>query len=144
MQWKGDAVMELAELIFLLLGTYFDIKEQELPVKFLLFFGCLAFLLRLCSPYYSLARGLLGGCAGCIFLVIGYLTKESIGYGDGIGLIILGIFEGWRGMIPLVIIAFLLSAIYGAWNVWGNGKSVKDEIPFYPFLLAAYIVVMFL
>lgn len=136
--------MELAELIFLLLGTYFDLKDRELPGNFLLIFGCLAVLLRLCSPYHSFTRGLIGGCVGCVFLVIAYLTHESMGYGDGIGMIILGIFEGWKGVIPLVIIAFLLSAIYGAWNIWGNGKTVKEEIPFYPFLLAAYIVVMVL
>ena len=31
--------MELAELIFLLLGTYFDLKDRELPSNFLLIFG---------------------------------------------------------------------------------------------------------
>ena len=136
--------MELAELIFLSVGTYYDMKNRELPRGFFLIFGALAMLLRLCLPYYSFVRGLAGGCVGVAFLVIGYFSKQAIGYGDGLGVIILGIFEGWKGMIAVVIVAFLLAAIYGSWEVFGLKKSYKEEFPFYPFLLAAYLVVLIL
>ena len=136
--------MELAEFIFLSVGTYYDMKSRELPRGFFVVFGALAILLRLCLPYYSFVRGLIGGCVGVTFLIVGYLSKQAIGYGDGLGLIILGIFEGWKGMVTVVIVAFLLAAIYGSWGIFGLKKSYKEVLPFYPFLLAAYLVVLVL
>lgn len=136
--------MELVEFLFLGVGTYYDIKNQELPIPFLLVFGILAILLNLIFPYQTIQNVLTGAGIGGVFLFTSWMTKEAIGYGDGIGLVILGIFEGWQGLLPIVFGAFLLSGVYGVWRLIGYKEMRTETMPFYPFLLIAFIGVMIL
>ena len=136
--------MKVLEFLFLAIGTFFDIRERELPILFFAIFGSLAVIGSYFSKDRNVENVFMGICVGSLFLIIGWLTKEAIGYGDGVGLIILGIFEGWPGMIPVVVGAFLLLGIYGIWRLLGCGDSRFDEMPFYPFLLISFIEVMIL
>lgn len=136
--------MEFIELLFLGIGTYFDVRNQKLPMGFFLFFGFIACVRNILLPYQSLRDVLGGACIGGLFLFTGWITKEAIGYGDGLGLVILGILEGWQGMIPIVLAAFVLSGVYGMWCLIGLRESPRTEMPFYPFLLIAFMGVLLL
>ena len=86
MDWKLYFVQGI-ELIFLGIRTYYDVKNQELSLRFLLLFLLLSIFSNLILSYQSLSDFLIGGCIGCEFLGVGWLRKEEIGYGDGIGLV---------------------------------------------------------
>lgn len=141
MEWH-QYFLQGTEFLFLGLGTYFDIKDQEIPLTFLLVFGGLGIIYNVVWKYQTLQNVLIGICIGGLFLFVGWLTQEAIGYGDGLGLVILGLFEGWQGMIPIVFGAFLLSGVYGIWRLIGLQKSRNDVMPFFPFLLIARMGVM--
>lgn len=136
--------MDWVEFVFLGIGTYFDIKDRELPVKYLLFFGIVGIGMNIVWKYQSFQEALIGGSVGGVFLAIGWITKEAIGYGDGWGLVILGILKGWQELIPVVFEAFLLSGIYSLWRLIGLKTSRYETMPFYPFLLAASVGVSLL
>ena len=138
MDWKLYFVQGI-ELIFLGIGTYYDVKNQQLSLRFLLLFLISSVFGNLTLGYQSRSDFLIGGCIGCVFLGVGWLTKEEIGYGDGIGLVILGILKGWRGLIPIMFMAFLLSGIYGVWKLIGLKESGDSTMPFFPFLLIASV-----
>lgn len=144
LQYEGGRIVKVLEFLFLIIGTFFDIREQELPLPFLLCFGILVAASSVFGGDCNIGKIFPGACAGGIFLIVGWLTKEAIGYGDGIGLMILGIFEGWPGMIPVVVGAFLLSGVYGIWRLLRCGGSPIDEMPFYPFLLISFMGVWIL
>lgn len=139
-----ESVIWILELLFLGIGSFFDMKERELPVLFLQVFAGLGILFNGLWKYQNLWEVVLGSLFGTAFLVIGVLTKEQIGYGDGIGLVILGILEGFKGMLPIVTGAFLLSGIYGLWSLLGVKKSGDTAIPFFPFLLLTFMGVTLL
>ena len=141
---EGGIELELIELVFLGIGTYFDMKNKELPTAYLFLFGVVTIAGILLFSFENIGRSLIGAGVGGTFLFVGWMTKEAIGYGDGIGLVILGLLEGWPGIIPIVVGAFLLSGVYGIWRLLGCGDSRFEEIPFYPFLLIAFIGVMVL
>lgn len=143
MDWTVYCVQGF-ELLFFGIGSYFDIKDRELPMLFLTFFGMLAVVCNILWKYQSLESVIMGSVIGGSFLVIGWVSKEAVGYGDGIGLLILGIFEGFHGMVPVMAGAFIFSGIYGLWNLLGLKKSGSDTMPFFPFLLLAFIGVMLL
>lgn len=132
------------ELMFLGTGAYLDIKNRELPPEYFLAFGALGIICNMVWKYQSLKNIFIGVCIGGIFLFVGWITEEAIGYGDGLGLMILGLFEGWEGMIPMVFGAFLLGSVFGLWRIIGFRESGSDTIPFYPFLLLALIGVILL
>lgn len=143
MDWERYFIQGM-ELLFFGIGSCFDIKSRELPLEFLGAFGLSGVICNVLWKYQSLENMIIGCLLGGTFLFVGWVTKEAIGYGDGIGLVILGIFEGWQGMIPIVFGAFLLSGIYGLWKIIGLKESGSDTMPFFPFLFLALIGVILL
>lgn len=143
MDWNVYFIQGL-ELLFLGIGSYFDLKEQRLPLWFLLSFGLGGLLFNLLFPYQSLKEFLIGMIVGSMFLLAGWVSRESIGYGDGIGLMVLGGMEGIQRMIPVIFGAFLLSAVFGMWKLVGRRESRESTMPFFPFLLIAWMGVLIL
>ena len=129
--------MKVLEFLFLVIGTFFDIRERELPVLFFVCFGILAIVSCFFSESQSVENVLQGVCAGSLFVLIGWITKEAIGYGDGLGVLILGLMEGFSKTIQIVWLAFALSGIYGLWKLIVLRKEKTESIPFFPFLFLA-------
>lgn len=69
---------------------------------------------------------------GSVLLFIGFLSKEAIGYGDGMCVLALGLWTGGWFTLVVVCIGIMLAGIWGAACVI---KKKKEPIPFVPFLL---------
>lgn len=123
------------ELLFLIIGTYFDVRNETLPLPFLVIFTGAAILGNMLFPYQRLQEILIGSAVGGTFLFAGWISREAIGYGDGWVLIILGIMKGIHGLIPIVIGAFFLSGVYGLWKLIFLKEERNSTMPFLPFLL---------
>ena len=129
--------MEGIALLFLGVGAWIDLKHKALPVFFFGIFGVIAIVLNQVWNYQSMAQMLFGGAFGGVFLMIGRFTREAIGYGDGLGIVILGLFYGIFRVQNVVFGAFLLSGVYGMWKKYARKAPCVDTIPFFPFLFAA-------
>lgn len=138
MNWEQYFVQGI-ELLYLSLGSYLDLKKRLLPVKFLLFFCFLGIFCNLVFRYQHLGEMLVGILPGSLFLLVGKLTKEEIGYGDGMVIMTLGLYEGFRGILPVITGAFVLSGFYGVCSMIFWKKSGKDSFPFLPFLLVLFV-----
>lgn len=143
MEWKLYFVQGI-QLLFLGIGSYYDMKNQKIPLCFLIIFLGIGSLCNLFLCYQSFA-GILGGIVlGSLFLAFGWLTQEKIGYGDGIALIILGILGGSKTLLTVLFFAFFLSGIYGIWLLVRTKAKGTQEIPFLPFLFLGMMGVIFL
>lgn len=77
---------------------------------------------------------------GITFLWISRLTKEGVGYGDSLAILILGICLGlWRVLAVLAITFLILGIVAMGCLVWKK-MSRKKTLPFYPFLMCGYII----
>jgi len=95
---------------------------------------------------------LLGMCVGAgIFLIITliggiFFGKETMGFGDVKMMGALGLFLGWRSIIAVAIISFLIGAVYSVILLINakikKGKSI-EYIAFGPFISLASLIVMF-
>lgn len=121
-------------LLFLGVGSWFDIKSKELPVAFLQAFGIWGIVCNFMLRYQSFKEVLAGIGIGLLFLVIGKLTEEAIGYGDGYGIMILGVFLGWKMTAGIVCLALILSALYGVYRIILGKGSMKERMAFFPFM----------
>ena len=132
------------EFLFLTMGSWFDGKDQTLPLSFLGAFTAAAILENVVFPYQSFQEEILGAMAGGIFLFVGWISRQSIGYGDGWVLVILGIMKGISGLIPVVLGAFLFSGVYGLWKLFFLKEERNSTMPFLPFLWMASLGVKIL
>ena len=71
---------------------------------------------------------------GACLLFLGLCTKESIGYGDGLAAMAVGMWIGWKGCIIAMISGFLLSSICALALLICKKVRGKSRIPFLPFL----------
>jgi leader peptidase (prepilin peptidase)/N-methyltransferase len=66
-----------------------------------------------------------------------------MGFGDVKLMGALGLFFGWRTIIIISLIAFLLGAIIGVALMLAKRKKGDEYIPFGPFIVIATIIAMF-
>ena len=85
----------------------------------------------------ELAMGLV---PGAFVLVLAFVTRESIGAGDGLVLCMLGLFCGWRQCLAVFGMALVLSAVLAMVLVVCRRAGRKTELPFLPSLFGGYLL----
>jgi len=76
---------------------------------------------------------------GIIFLVISKVTKESMGYGDGIIVLVMGSYISIAKLVGSLILALILAAIWSIVLLVFFRKKKQEEFPFVPFVLLGYL-----
>lgn len=121
-------------LIFIVICAVIDIRKKEIPVIVLALFGG-------CALFYTMIWGertwveiLYSLMPGFFLLLLGLCTRESIGYGDGLAVMPVGMLIGWKGCIAAVVGGFLFSAVFSLILLVGRKAKGKSRIPFLPFL----------
>ena len=135
--------MEVHILAGMLLSIqcYWDIKKQEIPTNISVVGAILGFLLSVHTrrDFLDVCMALLPGVSLCVF---GYLSRESIGYGDGILICVLGMFYTWKMVVLICFLSLVFSAAMALVLFVVFGKSGKERIPFVPFLLLGWFIHM--
>lgn len=123
---------------FLISLSVEDIRLRKVSNQLLLMAGVLAAGYRLLGDKLSLAQ-LLGGIGiGILFFVIGYVTREAVGYGDCWLIGILGVFLGVTQLIEVLCIAWGMALLVSVVLLCKKRFSRKTAIPFVPFVAVAY------
>ncbi len=133
-------VQEIGLCLFLSYFTYEDIKTRRLSGKGIFLFVIVGVMVSVLFPVYRIGQILLGMGIGGGLLIVSLLSKGGIGAGDGMVVLISGIYLGVRENCFLLLLALLVSSLYS--GVLWIGKKVdrKQKIPFIPFLLVGYIM----
>ncbi|MDE6893105.1 MAG: prepilin peptidase [Lachnospiraceae bacterium] len=130
----------LAGLLLLGITAAEDIREKKISVRVVCVFACGAVLYHMLSGNNSFGEMAFGLFPGCLLLMLSALTGESIGYGDGILVLTLGLWTGGWFAFAVTVIGIMLSGIYGTFCLL---KRKNDPIPFVPFLLLGMEVLLF-
>lgn len=130
-----------------------DFKHYIIPDKLNLFIavlGILYIIYLFVSMQTSLAIDhILGGVVGGgIFLFLALVSlliyrQEGMGFGDIKLMLGLGFIFGIKSIIVLTLIAFVLSAVVCVILLIAKIRSLKEYIPFGPFICIAAITLMF-
>ena len=135
-------ILSTALLGMLAWAAWKDIRSKKLPVIFLIIGACTGIVLQIIIGEASVWDILLSCIPGAIAYAVAFFTKQALGYGDAALIIISGIFLGLNTNVMLILIALALSAIAAAVLLILKRKKRKDEMPFVPFMLCSYIVIM--
>lgn len=136
---------EIADLllaIFLLWSAYKDWKKREIPLALLLGMGVVAVGTWIFCDFAGVQQRLVGILVGGLFLIISKLTKEAIGYGDSLVILILGLHMGVFQMLQTLFLASVLAGGLSLFLLWRHKWSKSMTLPFLPFVAATYLGVM--
>lgn len=125
-------------IIYLVVLSIWDIQRREFPVGAVL--GGLGV-----SLIYGIVKGkgyslLLGVIPGILLVLMGFLTREKVGYGDGILVIIIGLILGWPGSFVIYVIAQFGVLFYAVFLLVARHTSGDVKIPFAPFLAMSVVL----
>lgn len=155
-----DDIIELLQFLILtpmlICAFCIDYKLQIIPNRLtltMLEVGIVFSFLRGINNLNIAVEMWLGMVLGAgIFLILTYLgnlifKKKTMGFGDVKIMGTLGLFFGWRNVIAITILAFLIAAAFSIGLIIKN-KIKKQEtsefIPFGPFIVLAAFVIMFI
>ncbi len=119
--------------------TVCDLKSRTIAVVPLAVYMVLGIILNCIWGYQSLFSVIGGVLIGLILLGYAFITKESIGYGDGVLFICVGLYVGLSQNLRLLFFSLLLAAVAGGIYTLVKKKSIKTKIPFVPCITFSYV-----
>lgn len=135
----GSNASAAAALIFLAAAAYEDYKTEKISM-ILIMTGAVISIAAAVINKDNIMQILYGVLTGNAILLIGYASREAVGYGDGLIFIITGIFLGWMNNIVLIAGSLLLAAVCSMILMALRIKKRTDRIAFAPFILGAYVL----
>jgi leader peptidase (prepilin peptidase)/N-methyltransferase len=123
--------------IWLAILGWIDFKHKEIPMWLVMLGGVIG--IGFCIWEGRSIEGImLSSLPGILTLVFSRLTKEVIGYGDGIVMGILGLFWKIGQLLSIGMTAFVLAGMVALVLLVVFQKKGSSRMPFIPFLCVAY------
>ena len=124
------------------LAAWQDVRNRKVSVRLLGGAAIAGLLCFGCFRQITAADMLLGSAIGAVLLLLGFVTGEKIGYGDGVLVLVCGIFLGFAENLQLLCAALVLVEAVGLFLIIVKRKGRRHRIPFIPFLLAGYLLLL--
>ena len=115
---------------------YFDWKRREIPL-FISIAGCVAGIIFCIFENRWFNEILLASALGIAMLIFAKISKQVIGYGDGVTLVMLGLFLPIESVLSISLLAFALAGGYALVLLVVFRSKGSTQIPFIPFLTIA-------
>lgn len=131
-------VAKLLVVIFLLINTYWDMKKREILLWSIFLFGSLGVGLMLVFKTMTLSSGICGVFFGVAVIGCAYITRQAIGYGDGLVIAVCGVYLGFLQVFVMVFYALLICCSVSVALIAVKKCTYRTYVPFLPYLLAGY------
>jgi leader peptidase (prepilin peptidase)/N-methyltransferase len=136
---------------FLIIIFVFDLKHYLIPDKIVYPAILTTFLFRLLEVWkfhnwkFLLNPFLSGFFVAAFFFLIVFLSRERwMGWGDVKLFFLIGLFLGYPKTLIALFSAFFFGAIISIGLILSGKKTIKEEIPFAPFLILGFFLAFYL
>lgn len=128
--------------VFLFICSYYDFRESKIPVVVLLAGQAVALL-------YCLGQRGEGGIVrmwipgllpGVFLLLMAFVCKNQLGYGDGLVLCTLGLYLEYQWVLWTCYLGLLFIFLFGMVQIVRKKGDMKSRYPFVPFLAVGFTV----
>ncbi|MEN3185531.1 MAG: A24 family peptidase [Atribacterota bacterium] len=135
-------MIRIAFGVILFFLSLVDIKTQRIPDTLTIFLYGLGGISLVLNP--SIYDKLLGGGILFAFFFLLYLAQpKGVGFGDVKLAGAIGFFLGWKLGLLALFFAFIGGGIVGIILILTKRKTLKDPLPFGPFLSGGAITALF-
>lgn len=131
---------------FLIVVSFIDLELQIIPDRLIAFALIVGVVFNIIYEFkLSLLNGILGLIiGGGLFLLIAIVTRGAMGGGDIKLMGVLGFVLGWRYILMITLLSFIIGAFISIFLLAFKVKGRKDFIPFGPFIsIAAFITMLY-
>ena len=115
-----------------------DIRRKEISGWSLLITAGIGLVLLAVDGCWREWQTLYRFVPGLVWLLLGWMTRESIGYGDGLVLLCMGGFMGISQLVRMWFAAITMAGLVAIFLLVVRHMQRKAELPFVPFLLMGY------
>lgn len=130
---------QICVLSFLSVNSFQDIRKRQIYLSAIVVYGLLG-ILYIFLHRDHLAVLLLGAVPGMLLMCVGKISGGALGMGDGLAVMISGIYMGIWKTLEFTALSLLLAAVWAGFLMFVKKKGRKESFPFVPFMLAAYAV----
>ena len=136
-------------LVFYIIFLYNDIKKKYISRNLLLLYFVIGIVVNIINYKTITLDSVIDFGYSVIFgimiLVISIISGESIGKGDGIYFIINSLYISFKYNIMLFIVGIITAFIISIILVVINNRNIyKKSLPFFPFLMPAILMEVYL
>lgn len=124
---------------FLLVGSVQDLKYKALTPIICAVWAGLVLVAVVLSKSNPITCGL-GLIPGLLVIICAFASRQAIGYGDGLVIVILGAALGIEKGFCITVMAFLLAAMVALFLLAIKRTDYKQELPFVPFLALSFLI----
>lgn len=124
-------------LIFLTISTLMDIKNKSVNLYLCIFF----LILGVGYNTFLHLEGVIGigdiivaTIPGFILLLLSLVTRQGIGFGDGVVVIIMGMLIGFERTVTSLMVGLIVATIFSGVLIMIKKVEKNHQIPFIPFL----------
>ena len=133
-------MVKVIVIAMLAIESISDIRTQTVSLIRLIAFALLGLTINYCMKYQSMWSVVGGLVVGIVLLGYALLSKGSVGIGDGVVFLCLGIFLGLSNNLRLLFFSLIVAAVAGGVYAIVTKKGIKAKIPFIPCILVAFIL----
>jgi leader peptidase (prepilin peptidase)/N-methyltransferase len=127
---RGVNILEAIGLIcFYGLATWDDVRSKKVRVIEIIIFGIVGLIIDFSIRPYSFLSILGGVMVGLMVYLFSVLTKEKIGKGDALVVMVTGLYLGFQNTLLLVWLSTILAAVIGSIIIRKNNVNTDFEIP---------------
>ena len=135
-----NKMYEIWSVVFLLVCAIADYKTKEIYVWFCLLNYFLAIVMKVVTNNLKLENIIIGIIVCTLLYIIALVTKEAVGVGDILIILTLTAMVELKVVLNVMMIAFIISAIFSIIGVSIGKMSLKTNIPFVPFIFCGNIL----
>ena len=130
--------------IFLLLNAYWDIRERRVLLWSIRVFGVMGMVLLFFVENEMIFERLCGILPGLFLMACSYATRQAVGYGDGMAVLVCGVYLGLGETFAMLFYALFFCSAVSVFMLVLQKRTYKTGVPFLPYLCAGYICVWIL
>lgn len=120
--------------------TYTDVRYRKIYKKVTAVYLFLALAGHLIMGSAGIRQLVLGLAPGMCCLAVSWLTKQGLGYGDSILILVCGLSLGAERCVEMLCIGLFWAGVWALFLFRLKKADRKKEFPFVPFLMAGALI----
>ena len=117
-----------------------DIRKKGIKRLWLIGLGIVGLIFTVADAEVLCVSFLLRFVPGVVFVLLAWATREQIGMGDALLILVMGWYLNAIELVDVCLLAFFIAGLVALVLLVVIKKSKKFELPMVPFIFAGYVV----